>query len=224
MTGAIEAGVAKVPEDAEEAREVELAVLSHALRNLISSMAGNLERVAADWDGEERPVPTQRHVEAARRAASHMATLLAGLSDGEHALDRRAWAAAQLVEEAVELVALAARRAGVRITTDLACRAVVLCDRPRLLQVLTNLIGNAIKYSRPGGHVAIVTRARGPLTCFAVADDGPGIAREEIATLFDHGYRGLWIARRIVEAHGGRLVVESALGAGAVFSVTLPGE
>ncbi|MBI3948017.1 MAG: GAF domain-containing protein [Armatimonadetes bacterium] len=112
----------------------------------------------------------------------------------------------------------------------------VSMDGARIKQVLSNLISNAIKFSLPGTTVTLRARVRGNQMEVAVADQGPGIPREEIPGLFREFSRGssrptggepstglgLAIARRIVEAHGGRIWVQSDLGAGSTFTFTLP--
>jgi signal transduction histidine kinase len=106
-------------------------------------------------------------------------------------------------------------------------------DRVRVAQVLVNLIGNAIKFAPENGHVNVVVRPRAADVCFMIADDGPGISTEEQRHLFDRYWKGrpsgrhgtglgLYIAKGIVEAHGGRIWVESDVGRGSTFCFTLP--
>jgi signal transduction histidine kinase len=111
----------------------------------------------------------------------------------------------------------------------------VLGDEGSLTEALVNLIGNAVKYTHPGGRVTVSARAEGDLVLLAVADTGVGIAREDLPFVFDAFYRGkgaaeaatgaglgLALTRRIVEAHGGTLAVDSELGKGTTFSISLP--
>ena len=109
----------------------------------------------------------------------------------------------------------------------------VLADRDRVLQVFSNLLSNAIKFTPEGGTIRVSAQVRGNEVVFSVADSGPGIAPDEIGYLFDrfwqatHARRagaglGLAIAKGIVEAHGGRIWVESELGRGTVFAFSLP--
>jgi signal transduction histidine kinase len=109
----------------------------------------------------------------------------------------------------------------------------VSCDRDRVVQVLENLIGNALKFTPPGGSVTLsVERAHGDVR-LTVADTGPGIAEEQIPWIFDRFWtgrgkagagtgQGLYIAKGIVEAHGGKIWVETKAGIGSRFSFTLP--
>ncbi|HJX63449.1 MAG TPA: HAMP domain-containing sensor histidine kinase, partial [Polyangia bacterium] len=109
----------------------------------------------------------------------------------------------------------------------------VHCDRDRILQVLSNLVGNATKATAEGGHITLRVEARGHELLFAVSDNGPGISEEDVKHLFERYWRsgeaeykgtglGLAIARGIVNAHGGRIWVESELGHGATFLFTIP--
>jgi signal transduction histidine kinase len=98
------------------------------------------------------------------------------------------------------------------------------------MQVLSNLVGNALKFTPSGGRVRIGYEERDNVARFEVADTGPGIRGEDLERVFDPYWRGdnrgtglgLFIARTIVEAHGGRLAVESPPGEGARFWFTLP--
>jgi signal transduction histidine kinase len=123
-------------------------------------------------------------------------------------------------------------------------------DRDRLEEILTNLVDNAVKYSPDGGDIAIEARlltdlssvkqdvppGSGPFIVVSVADQGVGISKEEQKHIFERFYRvdrhdnrvvyghglGLYIARKLVEAHGGSIWVESAEGKGARFSFAVP--
>ncbi len=111
----------------------------------------------------------------------------------------------------------------------------VWADRERVLQVLSNLLGNAMKFTPPGGHVTLAVERQGKTVCFAVSDTGPGIPPEKHARIFERFWKdeevssttkgsglGLFIAKRIVDAHGGRIWVESEVDHGATFYFTLP--
>jgi signal transduction histidine kinase len=111
--------------------------------------------------------------------------------------------------------------------------AIVLADRERVGQVLSNLVGNALKFTPKGGQVEIRGGCDGPLARFTVRDTGVGIPAAHLPFLFDrfwqaHQHRragaglGLYIAKGIVEAHGGAITVESAPEAGTTFAFTVP--
>lgn len=124
-------------------------------------------------------------------------------------------------------------RAATPLVLDAGRPVVSRCDRSRLDQVVSNLLANALRHGR-GGAVEVCVRADGDVARLSVGDHGPGIAQEDQVRLFERFTRvgsgrghgglglGLYIVRRIVEAHGGQVGVESAAGAGATFTVTLP--
>jgi signal transduction histidine kinase len=105
------------------------------------------------------------------------------------------------------------------------------CDRERVLQVLSNLIGNALKFTSEGGTITVSAREREGVVRFAVSDTGCGIAADQLPHIFDRYWQaksardgvglGLSIAKGIVEAHGGRIWVESRINQGTTFYFTL---
>ena len=109
----------------------------------------------------------------------------------------------------------------------------ISCDRDRLLQVLSNLVSNALKVTAVGGHITLEVEARENEVLFSVADDGPGIGEDDLKHLFERYWRsddvqykgsglGLAIAAGIVAAHGGRIWAQSQLGHGATFCFSVP--
>jgi signal transduction histidine kinase len=127
---------------------------------------------------------------------------------------------------------LAAQRS-LRLTSEVpATRLGVLCDRERVLQVFSNLIGNALKFTPAGGEVSVRAEPCGDEVRFAVSDTGPGIDPEAQRHIFDRYWKsrssragtglGLFIVKGLVEAQGGTIEVESAPGTGSVFHFTLP--
>jgi signal transduction histidine kinase len=146
-------------------------------------------------------------------------------------------ALAPLVREAMERIDPLARVKSVAIETELEVDTLprVPIDGDRIQQVLSNLLGNAVKHAGEGGHVRILGRVLDGEVEIAVEDDGPGIAPEDLEQVFDRFWRGgggrgtgiglgLSIARGIVEGHGGRIRADSVLGEGTVFRFTLPME
>jgi signal transduction histidine kinase len=125
--------------------------------------------------------------------------------------------------------------AGITLRRDVASDVGdVWGDRHRLLQVFENLISNAIKFSKPSGAITIVVKPKGRAIIFAVADTGCGIDAEGLRHVFDPFWQaaaragrlgaglGLPITKGIVEAHGGKIWVDSAPGRGSTFSFTIP--
>jgi signal transduction histidine kinase len=107
----------------------------------------------------------------------------------------------------------------------------VSADRPRLEQIMSNLLENASKYSREGTPIRVIVAPSGRGATVSVRDEGPGIAPEELPRLFDRYFqtqrararrRGLFITKGLVESHGGTIDVESVPGAGSTFRIWLP--
>lgn len=157
---------------------------------------------------------------------------------GRFSLDEQPASLADLARAAVTLVKLAATKRGVGINSNLAATPeTLLVDGAKIEQVLTNLLSNALEHSPPGATVTLSSRRLPDEIRIEVADGGPGIAPEQQQRLFQsfaggQGARkstgersiglGLAIARKIVEAHGGRMFVDSEPGRGSVFGFTLP--
>lgn len=226
---------------ASRSREEVLAVVSHDLRNPLGAIvvsAGSLLRLGLE-DNPKAP-RIRKSAEAIQRSAERMTRLIADLIDfasiqaGRLSIERAPVPARELAEAAVELFTPLAHERGL----TLACEVDgdlprVDCDRDRAIQVLANLLANAIKVTAPGGRVGVRARRLAGDVVFTVEDTGPGIPGDELPQLFDRYWRGqsvrytgtglgLTIARGIVEAHGGRIWVESAVGVGSKFSFTLP--
>ena len=217
-------------------REEILAVVSHDLKNPLGAI-----HLAATLLLEKPEPHARKHLEVIYRAASRMDDLIGDLLDmasiqaGRLAVDRAPHDAEALVREVVETHEPMALEKGVRLErSPTRLGAVqVACDRRRVLQVFGNLIGNAIKFCRPGDTITIRAAPAGDVVRFAIADTGPGIGDKELPHIFEpywsakkHAAKGtglgLFISRGIVEAHGGQLTVESAAGEGATFTFTLP--
>jgi signal transduction histidine kinase len=124
------------------------------------------------------------------------------------------------------------REISVEVEVDTEAHQAVLLDRERIWQVLANLIGNALKFTPSGGRVTVNARKVGDKLSISVADTGVGIAPAELPHVFDRYYTssqgqrgtglGLYIAKGLVEAHGGSIWLESQVGVGTIVYVTLP--
>lgn len=226
-------------QSASRARETLLAVVSHDLKNPLHSIHLSTElllRRSGVLDAG-----TRRQLENVRRAAARMDRLIHDLLDfatlqtGKLSLELKEERAGELVEEAVRAHEAQAIDKGVALTAAVDdTEAVVCCDRERILQVLGNLIGNAIKFCAPGDRIEVRARRLENGTELAVADTGPGIAPEAMKRIFDPYWSaqehrkqgtglGLFISRGIVEAHGSMLEVRRTEERGATFAFTLPG-
>lgn len=220
------------------AREQTLAEVSHDLRNPLSSIilaAAQLERSA---ERSELPELVGRRAASIRRAGDRMNHLVQDLLDlaraenGRLELDVEEHSARELVDDAVESVAPVVRERELRVRAAVE-PLLVSCDRERVHRVLANLLSNAVKVSPRKGTIELTARQRGGAVLFTVADEGPGISLEEQRQMFEQYWRGresgvqgvgigLSIVKTLVERHGGKVWVDSAPGAGARFSFTLP--
>jgi signal transduction histidine kinase len=223
---------------ASQARQDLLAVVSHDLRNplnvILMSAALLLDIPASDTSG------WRKRVEVIQRSAHRMNRLISDLLDiasidvGRLAIDLERHPVAPILREAVEAQQFPAAQNGVRLEHAVVDRELeVDCDRGRVLQILGNLLGNAVKFTPRGGKVTVRAEQRDEHALFSVNDTGAGISADELPRVFDRYWQasktarlgsglGLSIARGFVEAHGGRIWVESVLGEGSSFFFTLP--
>jgi signal transduction histidine kinase len=235
--GRAEAQLAKSLADATRAaraRDDILAVVSHDLRQPLHAIS-----LACEALRDEVAPGALRYIGAIERASDRAGRLLhdlleaSAIENGALTLNRYTIDAAAIVRQAAADYELAAKEAGGKITTVLPTEpTLVSADRDRVLQVLGNLIGNALKHAR-GTEIDIRLRRNGKEAVIAVRDHGPGISTTELPHVFDrywHGRTskkggaglGLSIAKGIVDAHGGRIDVASKQGEGAEFWFTLP--
>jgi PAS domain S-box-containing protein len=221
---------------AVQLRDQILAIVSHDLRNPLSAidLGSQLLRESAVAGGDA--VGT-RQAEIIQRNTARMARLIGDLLDvssiqaGKLAIERRPIDLGALLAEAHEAHDPMARDKGVLFQLDVEVGdARVSGDRDRLLQVLSNLIGNAIKFCHAGEGVTLEARVVDGRARVRVADTGPGIPEQDRAHVFDLYWKGrrggtglgLAISKGIVEAHGGRIAVEAPGPRGSVFVFTLP--
>jgi signal transduction histidine kinase len=139
-----------------------------------------------------------------------------------------------MIDEAVDSFRDSAATKSIALHEELEGGAAeVMCDRDRVLQVLSNLIGNALKFTPPDGTITVSVRSLGAEVRVCVADSGTGIPEAEREHVFDRYWQathtrragaglGLFIVKGIVEAHGGRAWAEAAPGGGASICFTLP--
>ena len=225
----------------EAVRQDFVANVSHELRTPLSLIKSAAETLIDG--GKHDPAVTSRFLVIIDKHANRLTLLiddlllLARLDSGRMELNLQPVGLRVAAQEALDDAALIARARDVRLENNVTEGVIAAADPERLRQVLTNLIDNAIKYGRAGGRVAvggrIVDRGRVEIT---VADDGPGIPLEAKTRIFERFYRadkarsreqggtglGLAIVKNVVQAHGGDVRVESTLGAGTEFFITLP--
>lgn len=220
---------------AVEAREEVLAMVAHDVRNPLNAilMATELLRRGAE-DRARRPVDTIRRSAARIECMIQDLLNVARMEAGRLTLEANRVPAAQMVSESVEAQKTLAAHASLVVRLDLAPDLPdVWADRDRLLQILENLIGNAIKFTDEGGTITVGAAPRDGQVLFSVADTGAGIPAKNLPHVFDRFWQagdgerggaglGLAIVKGLVEAHGGHIWVESTLGRGTTFYFTVP--
>jgi PAS domain S-box-containing protein len=223
---------------ATRARDDMLGVVSHDLRNPIHTVFMSAAFLLELLPEEMRMERTQ--VGIIRRAAERANRLIQDLLDISHiesgrlSLHKTRFPAAAIVHEALEQGQMAAVQGGVALARgSMDTEAAVCVDRDRVVQALGNLLGNALKFTPAGGRVAVSVDADADSVCISVADNGPGIAPEQVPHLFDRYWQanradrrgvglGLSIVKGIAEAHGGDVKVRTVPGEGTTFTLVLP--
>lgn len=225
-------------EAAVRARDEVLRIVAHDIGNSLSAVkihALVLERTLPAGDGEAR-----KRTGAIRDLTAQMDRLrqdlldVAAIEAGRLSVDPIALSVNDVLAEAAASLAEMAAEKGVVLSMGAAPGLdAVFVDRARVLQVLANLAGNAVKFTPPGGSIVIGAEAGDGVIRVSCADSGVGISAEDLPHVFDRFWQarsarragaglGLAIAKGIVEAHGGMLTARSTPGQGSTFSFTLP--
>jgi two-component system, sensor histidine kinase and response regulator len=221
-------------EAATRARDDVLATVSHDLKNPLGTIYTS---AALLLEMEMSPEAQQRQIDIIRRTAQRMDRLIQDLLDvsrmeaGRFTVEAAPESVRSLVLEARELLDSLAQAKKIELVHELpAADVVVRADRNRVLQVFSNLIGNAVKFTAEGGSVVVGATTDQHGVRFYVTDTGVGIAESDLPRIFDRFWHagesggsglGLAIAKGIVEAHEGRIWAESS-GQGSTFAFTLP--
>jgi PAS domain S-box-containing protein len=226
--------------DATRAREEVLSIISHDLQTPLGAIrlgVGLLRRLLRRGAREEEVARTADTIE---RASERLGRLVQDLVDfarmerGKLTIRAQPEDAAAICSEALEVVRPLAEENGIALSLEVPSGLrLVSCDRHRIMQVLQNLLGNALKVVPAGGAVRVRAEANATELVLSVVDEGSGIPPEDLPHVFERYWRGkrtgyegsglgLTIARGIVEAHGGRIWAESELGKGTTFSFSLP--
>jgi len=214
-----------------------LDTVAHDLRTPVARLRSRAETaLAAGADGDGSREALADVVEEADRVSSLLTTLM-DISEAETGvmrLDRTAVDVAAVAAETVELYEDVAEQKGVTLSREVPEGLLASADRPRLRQVLANVVDNAVKYTPSGGRVSIKGRSAGDDVVIEVADTGIGVAPEHLPRIWDRLYRadgtgperglglGLSLVKAVVEAHGGRAEVSSAPGKGTTLTLVLP--
>ena len=237
--GADNARLYQQARQASRARDDTLAAISHDLRNGLNTVltaVGLLLRSLPPDDDKRRD---RRHVEAIRRSAERMNRVIGDLLDvasiesGRLFVEPRREPVASMLVDAVAACQSQAQDKTLEIEQRVETGLDAVCDRERVLQVLGNLIGNAIKFTPDGGSVQVNAERFDDEVLFTVRDTGVGVSPKQLPHVFDRFWQaapkarlgsglGLTIAKGVVEALGGRIWVESRPGDGTTFFFTLP--
>jgi signal transduction histidine kinase len=220
----------------EELRREAVSALSHDLKDPLGTIDGYAEMVA-----EATPVERDNYMRRIRQSARQALDLVhneldaAAVEGRSMVVNREPVNINELVEKIVDVYRISAEAKGVRVTASPADNCPLLTADPQLLsRAIGNLLSNAIKYTDANGLVEITTAAQPGHVTVSVRDNGPGIALATQARLFQKYSRvatssavegsglGLYIVRRIAEAHGGAVGVSSDLGKGSTFTLSLP--
>jgi PAS domain S-box-containing protein len=221
-----------------QARDDVLGVVAHDLRNPLGNILMQAALLRRRGDEPERR--SRKPADGIERAAKRMNRLIQDLLDitrieaGQLSIEPAPVQAGRAISEFVEAQTFLASSTSLDLRFDVAQDlGEVFADRDRLLQILENLVGNAVKFTRPGGRVTVGAAPRDDEVLFWVSDTGAGIEAGDVPHLFDRFWQarkvgrqgaglGLPIVKGIVEAHGGRIWVESQVGVGSTFFFTLP--
>ena len=228
----------QVAQRALQAHDEVLGIVAHDLRNPLNAIiveAELLQPLLGEQEADFRDAAI-----SINRSAMRMNRMIQDILDiarveaGGLVVERSRVPVSQLICDAVEVQKSVAAAASVDLRLEVA-RDVpdVWADRDRLPQVFDNLVGNALKFTQPGGHIRVGAALNEDEVRFWVADTGVGIATEDLPHVFDRFWQarkcerrgtglGLAIVKGIIEAHGGSIWVESALGSGTTFFFALP--
>jgi PAS domain S-box-containing protein len=225
-------------EQATRARDDVLAVVAHDLRNPLNTVTMAVSLMLETTPPER--VQERRQVEIVRRAADRMNRMIQDLLDvkrmesGRLTTDLKPESPATLINDTIDMLRPLAAGSTVRLDTEIQPGLpLVLADAARIQQVLSNLVGNAVKFTPRDGRITVSAECADNEVRFSVIDTGPGIPAEQLPHIFGRFWQaktsdrrgiglGLAIAKGIVEAHDGRIWVESHVGLGSTFYFTLP--
>jgi signal transduction histidine kinase len=222
-----------------------LAMVAHDLRGPLGvvkmSVAAMRRQLAIGVDESKSRESLRHQLDLADRTIDRMTRLVADLVDSVRIestglpLEVETHPIAEIIAQAIDLLCPLAEQKNVVLSTSrIGPSCSVRCDRDRILQVLSNLLGNAVKFTPPGGRIHVESTCSDDEVEICVRDTGPGIAPDQIPHIFDKYWQGnnravrkglglgLAIAKEIVLAHGGRIWVDSQLGEGSQFFFCIP--
>jgi signal transduction histidine kinase len=217
-----------------------LSIVSHDLRNLLGTIAMGAQIIEEDASTNGEADSTAQMARRIRGVVARMSRLIGDLVDvssleaGKLGVALAPRDATAVILEALDTFRPTASAKGISLEQEhVEPSLVATFDHDRILQVLANLIGNAIKFTPKAGVIRVSAARAGDDVRLSVRDTGPGIPEAQREAVFERFWQvgandrrglglGLYIARGIVEAHGGTIRAESTLGEGSTFSFTLP--
>jgi signal transduction histidine kinase len=224
-------------------RDEVLIAVSHDLRAPLTGLLINSMRLLRAIDAEGASYSSRKLADSIKRSADRLRHFVQEVLDVERieggalSIQKRHLDPAALVGEVLEIYAPLASEKSLTLAVDVRHHRSFPCDRERFLQVLGNLVGNAIKFTAAGGTVTIDVETKDKDVLFRVRDTGAGIPEGQLSHVFERLFRartseanaegiglGLAIAKGIVEAHGGTIWAESTVGVGSTFCFTLPAQ
>jgi len=224
----------------EVLREEYIALISHDLRSPLSVVLLAAQHIARDAlsAGDEQLATIVGLIDAsAQRMQTMIEELLEGdaVESGTFAIHQQPVAPVAMVKSIIRMLASTNAEYEIQVVSPTTVPT-ILGDQSRLERVIGNLLGNAMKYSEPGSRIVVTIQTLDGDVAISIRDHGRGMSADVLAHVFERGYRvqersrgkatsyglGLYIARRIIEAHGGRIWAESEPGTGTTFSFTLP--
>ena len=223
-------------------RDEFLAIVSHDLRTLLNQVMGYAQLISMEVTGKTYPPEVVSNADRIQRSSVRMNRLIGDLVDvasihaGTLTVHAQQADPARAVNEAVDTFQLQAKARGISVVSDIVPPAMtVMFDPPRILQVLTNLLSNALKFTPAKGKIVARVERVGTNVCFSVTDTGTGVPTDKLESIFDRYLQlvsndrrgvglGLYISKCIILGHGGRIWATSTVGKGSTFFFTLPVE
>jgi signal transduction histidine kinase len=218
-----------------------LAMVGHDLRSPLSVVSLSSAVLLKMLETLDAGRPARKLVQRIQHSTDLLTHFVSDLLDvssvesGHHTFQKQAYDVAGLLADTCETLSALCDEKGIRLEQDVKVTrgSLVLCDQARFLQLMSNLVGNAIKFTERGGRITIGVKEDPTLFTFSVTDTGAGIPEEDLPFIFDQYWKGrrltessfglgLAIVKNLVEAQGGTVSVVGGKGKGSAFAFTLP--